>query len=143
MSAVEFDKVLTSLTANWHAIVMAAAAVSALLLSWIIHIRGGFRTRIKAWIDRPRERVRVMVRNRGGTCGQVHSISILSRGQRVDCVWLCDLTPQDYTLAKHSVVFFLAEALGQFPANAKVRVRLNGKDRDRRPRRSRVSWECP
>ena len=143
VSAVDSNNVLSWLTTNWHPVVIAFITVSGLMLTWLIHVRGGFRTTVKAWIDRPRERIRVMVRNRGATSGQIHSVSILSHDQLVDCVWLCDLTPQNYTLEKHSVVFFLAEAFGQFPTDAKVRVRLNGKDQDRRPRRSCDSWQQP
>ena len=130
------------LSANWHSVVMATAAVAVPILMGVIHIRTRFRTSVKAWVDRPRDRIRVMVRNRGDTPGQIHSVTILSGGRRASYGWLCHLNPQNYTLRPQSTVYFLAEALGHFPVNAKVRVQLKGKDVDRRPRRRRYSWEC-
>ena len=142
VNASDIDSVLCWLMANWAEATGVAIAAAVLFVTALSYYRGGFRTRVIAWVDYPRQRIRVMVHNGGRSSGQIESVSILCNEKVVSCTWLCNIQPQGYILGPHSTEFFLAERFDPFPRDAKVRVRLNGQDRNRRLRRSFNSWEC-
>ena len=137
--------ILDWLTTNRNIVIAVAGVVAAAVVPvivWLIHVRSGFRPRATALIDDPRERILVTIRNVGGSSGQVDNVSVLSQGQLVPHNWLCGQHPQNHKLVKHSTVRFLAEAVDCFPADAKVTIRVNGRDKIRRPRRKPYSWDC-
>lgn len=127
-------------TENWIAIGAAGIVLGGIVVGSVRWYLSGFRPRLQAWIDGPRQRIKVRVRNLGRTCGQVENVSFIvinSKGREVT---------QDYKrvegedfpalLSSSGTVQFVAEAIsGVFCNNVRVRVTVKGKQYDVCPKR--------